>query len=523
MDTSPGGYVEPHSNGRGAFVTEYDPTGSVAWQVTFGGAVRTDGTGVAIGDDGSVYVTGTVNKPDGFPTTSGALSRDYQGPEGEAFLARFSPDGSRLLYSTLLPGIFVANDLDVDDVGRVALVGEAYDDLPTSTGAINSDRPAQAEAPFAVEVAADGSRYRWATYLPAEDGTLPSDVELGPDGEIVIGGKSRAPDFPITPGAIDDRGSGYDPFISVLSADGTALVASARFGGHETSNEWMSGLALSHNAVWATGTSDANDFPTTPDAWFPNKPTGSPRQPTWVARLPMSLDSFDFSTYLPAESGEIHTQPNGDAVVEAGNPAPGFPQPGDDVAAAFLYLHPDGTLDDVTRLTFVPRDFDLDRAGSVYEMSYASSPTRTTQGATLPRHHAAFRRYPKCTIKGTAGPDFLHGTPRPDVICGRGGNDVIDGNGSYDVLVGGSGNDVLRGGRGVDVLIGGPGRDQIFGGNRRDLLTGGQGSDSLRGSRGPDILRGGPGHDSLAGGLGRDRCVDPQAATEYDSCESGSS
>ena len=216
----------------------------------------------------------------------------------------------------------------------------------------------------------------------------------------------------------------------------------------------------------------------------------------WVARLPLALDSFDFSTYLPARGGEIHTRPDGDAVIEVGgNPSTGFPQPGDDIVSAFLYLKPDGTLDDVTRLPFTPRDFDVDRAGTVYEMSYGSTSQRGATRAVLPRHAAVLGRYPRCTINGTPGDDVLHGTRRPDVICGRGGNDVFFGGGSYDVLVGGRGNDVLRDGRGIDVLIGGAGRDRLSGGGRRDLLVGGAGPDRLLGGAGPDILRGGAGRD----------------------------
>jgi Ca2+-binding RTX toxin-like protein len=522
MATTPGAYVEPQSNGQGAFVTKYDPTGAVAWQLTIGGQLRTDGSAIAVGDDGSVYVTGSVNTPDGFPTTAGALSRDYTGSEGETFLAKFSPDGSRLVYATLLPGVFSGLDLDVDDQGLVALVGAAYVDLPTSPQALRTTPPAADEsASYAVEITADGSGYRWATYLPGSDGTLALDVELGPGGEVVVGGKTRAADFTTTPGAIADLGGGYDPFISVLSANASSLIASARFGGHEKSDERITGIAVGHGAVWATGISDATDFPTTPDAWFPVKPADYRRPPMWVARLPLSLHSFAFSTYLPARGGEIHTQPDGDAVIDVGDDPPtGFPRAGDDIVSAFLYLKPDGTLDDLTRLPFSPRDFDVDRAGTVYAMSYESTSQRgATARASLPRHKAVLGRYPRCTIEGTPGDDVLRGTPGPDVICGRGGNDAINGRGSYDVLIAGRGNDALRGGRGVDVLIGGAERDRLAGGARRDLLVGGTGPDRLSGAAGPDILRGGAGRDIVKGGDGRDHCGDPQRATRFRLCE----
>jgi hemolysin type calcium-binding protein len=71
---------------------------------------------------------------------------------------------------------------------------------------------------------------------------------------------------------------------------------------------------------------------------------------------------------------------------------------------------------------------------------------------------------PRCagrpaTIIGTPGRDTLRGTAGRDVIVGLGGNDVISGRGGNDVLCGGRGRDTLRGGPGRDVVRGGPGRD----------------------------------------------------------------
>lgn len=63
------------------------------------------------------------------------------------------------------------------------------------------------------------------------------------------------------------------------------------------------------------------------------------------------------------------------------------------------------------------------------------------------------------TLVGTSGRDTLRGTPGRDVIAGLGGNDVIEGRGGNDVLCGGPGRDTLRGGPGRDEVRGGPGRD----------------------------------------------------------------
>jgi Ca2+-binding RTX toxin-like protein len=80
---------------------------------------------------------------------------------------------------------------------------------------------------------------------------------------------------------------------------------------------------------------------------------------------------------------------------------------------------------------------------------------------------------PRCggrpaTQVGTPGRDRLRGTAGRDVIAGLGGNDEIVGRGGNDVLCGGAGRDTIRGGGGRDTIRGGPGRDDVRGGPGRD-------------------------------------------------------
>lgn len=93
---------------------------------------------------------------------------------------------------------------------------------------------------------------------------------------------------------------------------------------------------------------------------------------------------------------------------------------------------------------------------------------------------------PRCTVRGTPGPDVLRGTDGPDVLCAGAGDDVLIGLGGDDELRAGSGDDVLRGGAGSDVLRGGTGDDGLLGGAGDDRLDGGPGADELRCGRGLD-------------------------------------
>jgi hypothetical protein len=86
-----------------------------------------------------------------------------------------------------------------------------------------------------------------------------------------------------------------------------------------------------------------------------------------------------------------------------------------------------------------------------------------------------------CTIKGTAGADYLVGTGGADVICGYGGNDTIAGSGGNDIIKGGGGNDDLLGDAGTDALYGGAGKDYLWiRDNTHDHGYGGKGYDQAR-------------------------------------------
>lgn len=64
-------------------------------------------------------------------------------------------------------------------------------------------------------------------------------------------------------------------------------------------------------------------------------------------------------------------------------------------------------------------------------------------------------------VKGTPFRDFIRGSSRPDRLLGLGGNDRLEGRGGGDVLVGGGG---------ADTLIGGPGDDRVHGGDSPDAI-----------------------------------------------------
>ena len=117
--------------------------GGLAWSTFLGGSSEDRGRGVAVDSAGNVLVIGTTIASD-FPATAGSHDPVYSG-EGDIFLAKFSPDGSNLIYMTFIggrqdheDGVEGGDGIAVDDDGNVYLTGwTSATDFPVTAGAFD--------------------------------------------------------------------------------------------------------------------------------------------------------------------------------------------------------------------------------------------------------------------------------------------------------------------------------------------------------------------------------------------------
>lgn len=124
---------------------------------------------------------------------------------------------------------------------------------------------------FLAKFSADGSRLIWATYIPASSGNLQVDIQalaLGSQGNVVVVGSSTGP-FPVTPGALQTTnpdaipgGEGYAGFVAKFDPLAQKLLFATYFGGQGSVN----GVSLdSQGSIWITGSSASNELPVTKD------------------------------------------------------------------------------------------------------------------------------------------------------------------------------------------------------------------------------------------------------------------
>ncbi len=137
-----GAYDVSHNGGYDAYVCKFNATGTALLYSTYlgGSGEESVGRSLALGTDGSAYVTGSTASAD-FPATPGAHDASYNGNQ-DAFVARLSADGSSLAYSTFLGGV-LAKDKGKAVAVRgddFCLVGETADaaDFPVTPASFDT-------------------------------------------------------------------------------------------------------------------------------------------------------------------------------------------------------------------------------------------------------------------------------------------------------------------------------------------------------------------------------------------------
>jgi uncharacterized protein (TIGR03437 family) len=230
-----------------AFAVKLDPYGNIVWATYVGGNGNDSGTAIAVDVNGNVFVAGTTWPDHGFdlntfPVAAGAPFGPPPARDGAAFITELSADGSRLIYSTFLPGgayssLVAAMTIDSSGNAYVAYQSDPALTIPTTPGAFQSSPQNVGGPGVVVKLNASGSALAYATYLSGSGprGTQDSPLSIAVDaaGNAVIAGITGGTSFPVTAGAwqtADPDPGAATGFVSKLNAGGTALIYSTYFG-----------------------------------------------------------------------------------------------------------------------------------------------------------------------------------------------------------------------------------------------------------------------------------------------------
>lgn len=260
---------------------------------------------IDIDDRGSAYVTGLTVSRD-FPTTPSAFDRDFDGAF-DTFVTKLSADGSRLEYSTYLPGSGNENTggITVDQHGSAYVTGGTdSSDFATTTNAY--DRTNSYVDVFVTKLNPSGRGVDYSTFIGGAGPEVGKDVAVDESGRAFIAGTTlfhpqwANEPYPTTPGAFDTalktEGPRFndDAFVTKLSRDGSSLLYSTFLRG--TADDRDPHLAVDPSGVaYVAGATTSSDFPTTRDAY---DPTYNGNTDLFLARLSRNGSELTYSTYL---------------------------------------------------------------------------------------------------------------------------------------------------------------------------------------------------------------------------------
>jgi uncharacterized protein (TIGR03437 family) len=175
---------------------------------------------------------------------SGTLYAIVQNTQTAGFVSKLSPDGSSLVYSTLLrghasmapltiyaaePGVFTTQNwidaIALDAAGNVVVAGGTRStDFPIAYPS-QASSAGKADA-FAAVISADGSRLTYSTYLggSGDDGALAVAVDA--QGNVILAGQTWSFDFPVPGGVKAPAGQLGDVFVAKVAPPAAPVIAS---------------------------------------------------------------------------------------------------------------------------------------------------------------------------------------------------------------------------------------------------------------------------------------------------------
>src|SRR5581483_9888108 len=270
--------VRNFSGANDAFVAKLNPQGTAFGYITYLGGSDQDGVlAVAVDSRGNAYVTGGTNSND-FPVTSTAFQPHFGGTGGsslppftmpgeDGFVTELNPTGT-LVYSSYLGGADKDQGygIAVDSSGAAFVAGTTSSpDFPVTTGVLQPTRRGSTDA-FVARVSSDGSRLLYSTYLGGSRENYGFGLALDFSGSAYVTGITSSEDFPVTPGALENRLTGrLAAFVAKLNGAGSGLEYATYLGGNNITYGY--GIAVDGSgSAYVTGATTATDFPITADA-----------------------------------------------------------------------------------------------------------------------------------------------------------------------------------------------------------------------------------------------------------------
>jgi hypothetical protein len=297
--------------------------------------------GIAVDNDGNVYVTGwtfsSENDSIPFPVLVGPDTTFNDSiSSNDAFVAKVNAEGTDLVYCGYIGGNYYdrGTSIAVDDNGNAYVTGhtgsDENDNFPVTVGPDTTYNGPEGNAwngeVFVAKVSPDGTDLVYCGYIGGSLLEHGNDITVDNQGYAYVTGQTSSPDstFPVAVGPDTSFSGGPhgDAFVAKVDSDGTSLVYCGYIGGKDSDSGM--GIALdSDNNVYVGGytlSDEASDsFPVAvgPDTTYNG---GEDHYgDIFVAKVNSQGTDLDYCGYIGGSKIEGNAGYGGLAVDDSGN------------------------------------------------------------------------------------------------------------------------------------------------------------------------------------------------------------
>jgi hypothetical protein len=223
---------------------------------------------IRVDETGHAYVLYVTRSKDA-PVTARAFQKVHGGMD-DLLLAKFSPDGRSLMYSTYFGGssneAFETHNLSLDTVGNAFITASTNSaNLPVTEGAFQTmygggNGPWGGDG-FVAKISADGSMLLASTYFGGSNNESVEGSVVDSAGHVYVTGSSNSTDFPVTLNGVQRRLAGNTDFFGIkLSSDLKKLIHATYLGG--SSDDVGRAAAIdSQGSFYVAGMTQSTNFP----------------------------------------------------------------------------------------------------------------------------------------------------------------------------------------------------------------------------------------------------------------------
>jgi len=250
------------------YMTKFYPAGdALVFSTYLGGRLDEEFQGLGVTAAGEAVVAGFTYSDD-FPTVN-PIYPCLINPEGpiDAVIAKFSTDGTALVFSTYLGGTEDEwfEDLVLDDAGNIYMVG-TMESLDFEM--VNAIQPEHCPVPeeswgsdiFVAVLSGAGDEVLFTTFICGSGNDFGISLDLGFDGSIYVCGATESDDFDVFSPISGTLNGESDMVVARISPDWSRMIFSTYFGGSD--DEWRTYLgAGSDECVHIVGSTLSDDIP----------------------------------------------------------------------------------------------------------------------------------------------------------------------------------------------------------------------------------------------------------------------